>query len=246
MKLVFSEYKSDIANYIYSYVVWAYPDSESPAEMYAAGFLPSKKDLTRWYKTRSVRVSISRFKPSSENRRILRKGENITLRLVTREEFDYNQEIKKFCKMYADIRFGKDVMTYERLDQTFNSKACSHILVFHDQKKEVGYVVLFIDRKKCVHYYYGFYDLDYYAKNLGMYMMTAAVDYFAKHKFEYIYLGTCYTKNALYKIQFKGVEFYNGMTWSKDLKELKYLLERQDENINHHLFEDEEYIKKFM
>jgi len=248
MKLVFSEYQQDLENYIYSYAIWAYPERETPGDMFNAGFLISKKDLTRWYKTRSVRVAGPRFILSSENRRILKKGEGISFEIKKRADFDYEANIKKFCKEYADIRFGENIMDNKRLDDVFNSKCCSHVAVFKDENdnKEIGYIILYIEDKKMAYYYYAFYNLNYYSNNLGMYMMTSMVEYFAKSHFDYIYLGTCYTKNALYKTQFKGMEFHNGVTWSKDIKELKYLIKRQSEKITEHLLENQEYVEKYM
>ena len=39
-----------------------------------------------------------------------------------------------FFKTYADIKFGKDVMTFERLDGLFASPIISHLLVFTDSQ----------------------------------------------------------------------------------------------------------------
>src|SRR5437870_3764400 len=83
---------------------------------------------------------LAKFKPTSENRRILRKGEGIEVKLVPRDKYDYTPERRQFFKTYADIRFGKDIMTFERLDALFASPIISHLLVFIDAKTgvEVG------------------------------------------------------------------------------------------------------------
>jgi len=44
-----------------------------------------------FYLCRQIRVHLAAFKPSSENRRILRKGAGIQARLVPRAEFDYTR-----------------------------------------------------------------------------------------------------------------------------------------------------------
>ncbi|KAA3613818.1 MAG: hypothetical protein DWQ05_16210 [Calditrichaeota bacterium] len=248
MKIVFSEYKSDYQNYIFPYAVWAFPeDNETPASLFAHGFLPATRDMDRYYMCRQIRVRLNAFSASSENRRILRKGENINARLIPIANFDYTPERRNSYKTYADIKFGKDIMTYKRLDSLFNSKIITHLLVFSDteQDKEIGTATLFIESNELVYYYYAFYDLNYYARNLGMYMMTAATKYFAEQNSTFLYLGTCYTKNALYKIQFKGSEFFTGFSWSSDLRELKFLIKREQQNINKHLLETPEYCEKF-
>jgi hypothetical protein len=248
MKLLFSDQKSDYDHYQFPYAVWAVPESgETAADIFNAGFLPSSRNLDRFYLCRQIRVELGRFRPSSENRRILRKGEGIDMKLVARDKFDYTPERRQFYKAYADIKFGKDVMPYERLDSLFDSPIISHLLVFSDAKSgvEVGTVTLYLEGRELAYYYYAFYDLNYYARNLGMFMMTSAAAFFAERNRRHLYLGTCYSQNALYKTQFAGAEFFNGFRWSDDLKELKYLLHRDKQESGQHLLESEEYREEF-
>ncbi|MFQ5652731.1 MAG: hypothetical protein ACE5IY_22590 [bacterium] len=248
MKLLFSEYKSDYSHYIFPYAIWAIPEPhETPAGIFARGFLPSSRDFERFYLCRQVRVDLGQFRLSSENRRILRKCNGIDYQLVPRHEFDFCTRWREFCKNYADIKFGKDVMTYKRLDALFESVLVSHLLVFTDTAtgENVGLVTLYCEKEKFAYYTYSFYDLNYYARNLGMYIMTSAVDHFARSQMKYIYLGTCYSRTALYKTQFSGAEFFNGFKWSTNLKELRYLIDRDDGAVTQHLLETEAYREKF-
>ncbi|HVU27652.1 MAG TPA: hypothetical protein VHG71_07940 [Verrucomicrobiae bacterium] len=248
MKLLFSEQNSDYEHYQFPYAIWAVPeDGESPADIFDAGFLPSSRQLDRFYLCRQVRVNLQKFKPSSENRRIIRKGKGIGIELVAREDFDYTPERRQFFKTYADIKFGKDVMTFERLDGLFASPIISHLLVFIDLEtnKEIGVATLYIEDKSLVFYYYAFYDLNYYARNLGMFMMTAAVELFSDSGVKFLYLGTCYSQTALYKTQFAGAEFFNGFRWSDDMDELKFIIKRDKKELTQHLLETDEYREKF-
>jgi hypothetical protein len=244
MKLLFSEHKADYGHYIFPYAIWGVPeDDETPGDFFEEGFLPSSRDMDRFYLCRHVRVNLAQYRASSENRRILRKGEGIVAALKSREEFDYTAERREFYKTYADIKFGKDTMSYERLDSLFSGRITSHVLVFTDAKTsaEIGTATLYLEAERMAYYYYAFYDLKYYSRNLGMFMMTSAVDFFAKCGFAFMYLGSCYNRNALYKTQFEGAEFFNGVKWSADLEELKYLIKREDAEVKHHLLETEEY-----
>ncbi|HYG25082.1 MAG TPA: hypothetical protein VEH04_20130 [Verrucomicrobiae bacterium] len=248
MKLLFSEQKSDYEHYQFPYAIWALPEAgETPADIFASGFLPSSRNLDRFYLCRQIRVNLGKFKPSSENRRILRKGNDIEVKLVPREKYDYTPERRQFFKTYADIKFGKDVMSFERLDSLFASPIISHLLVFVDMKTaaEVGVATLYVESKELGYYYYAFYDLNYYARNLGMFMMTSAVELFATRGFKHFYLGTCYSQTALYKTQFTGAEFFNGFKWSDDLDELKFILKRDKKELYQHLLEAEEYRNEF-
>lgn len=244
MRLLFSESKADYGHYIFPYAIWAFPEGEeTPADLFNQGFLPSSRNLDRFYLCRQVRVDLRTYRPSSENRRILRKGQGITAKLVPRAEFDYTPQKREFYKTYTDIKFGKDVMTCERLDLLFSGKITSHLLVFTEPKSgaEVGVVTLYLEANKLAYYYYAFYDLNYYSRNLGMFMMTSAAAFFAESGFEFLYLGSCYIENALYKTQFAGAEFFNGVRWSSNLEELKYLIHRDKQEPRQHLLESEEY-----
>jgi hypothetical protein len=248
MKLLFSEHKSDYAHYIFPYAIWAVPDEgETPADFFAQGFLPSSRDMDRFYLCRNVRVDLRRHQPSSENRRILRKGGDIQATLVPRADFDYHAPRRQFCQGYADLKFGKGVMTRQRLDALFNSRITSHLLVFNDLAagKEVGIVTLFLEADRLAYYYYAFYDMNYHSRNLGMFMMTSAVAFFKELGFRHLHLGSCYSQNALYKTQFAGAQFFNGVRWSEDLEELKYLIRRDSSEVSQHLLESEEYRNLF-
>ena len=108
MKLLFSEQSSDYNHYQFPYAIWAVPEpGEAPSDIFNAGFLPSSRNLDRFYLCRQVRVDLTKFTPSSENRRILRKGEGIEVKLVPRDKYDYTPERRQFFKTYADIKFGR-------------------------------------------------------------------------------------------------------------------------------------------
>jgi arginyl-tRNA--protein-N-Asp/Glu arginylyltransferase len=248
MKLLFSEHKSDYGHYIFPYAIWAVPEEgETAGDFFSRGFLPSSRDMDRFYLCRNVRVDLRRHRPSSENRRILRKGADIQITLAPRADFDYSAPRREFYLAYADSKFGKNVMTPERLDALFNGKITSHVLLFTEGKtgKEVGAATLFVEEERLAYYYYAFYDLGCQERNLGMFMMTTAVVFFQERGFQHLHLGSCYTRNALYKTQFEGAEFFNGAHWSSDMAELKYLIDRDSGDVSQHLFETEEYRRLF-
>jgi len=249
MKLLFSEAHPDYSHYIFPYAIWGFPEpGETAADLFAQGLLPSSRELDRFYLCRQVRVDLKQYRPSSENRRILRKGEGIEAVLLTRAEFDYTPERRAFYKAYADARFGKDVMAFQRLDALFGSKITSHVLLFTDGRSgtEVGAVTLYSQPGAMAYYYYAFYDLNYSSRNLGMFMMTSAVSFFAERGVPFLYLGSCYAENALYKTQFAGAEFFNGVRWSQNLEELKLLVRRGKQPQAQHLLESEEYREAFL
>ena len=55
MKLLFSEAKADYGHYIFPYAVWAFPEpGESAGDLFNQGFLPSSRNLDRFYLCRQV------------------------------------------------------------------------------------------------------------------------------------------------------------------------------------------------
>jgi hypothetical protein len=76
-------------------------------------------------------------------------------------------------------------------------------------------------------------------------MMTHAINHFCELGYRYLYLGSCYLENALYKTQFSGSQFFNGVRWSEDLKELKYLIKRGKQDQFQHLLEVDDYRRMF-
>lgn len=245
MKLFFSETEADYSRYLYPYVVWALREAhEAPADLFNLGFLPSAKSLDQFALCRNIRVDLAKFSPSSENRRILRKGAGIVMKLVPRAEFELTSARKEFFLQYATLRYGAGVMPAERLELVFSPPVCSHVLVFTEEASgtELGVAVMYIEAPRLAFYRYSFFDLNHPNRSLGLFLMTTAVEYFAAEKFQHIYLGTCYSERALYKTQFNSVEFFNGYRWSQNLAELKFLLRR---DYKKHLLDAPEYHTEF-
>lgn len=248
MKLLFSEATPDYQRYVFPYAIWAFPEAgETPADFFAAGFLPSTRELNRFYLARQIRVRLAGFKASSENRRVLRKCGHLKMTLLESGQWALTEERRRFCQAYAETRFGGNALAGDRLDALFRAPVATHLLLFSDEKEgtEAGYVVLYLEPPGVAYFYYSFYDLRLFERNLGLYIMTSAVRFFAEQGFEYLYLGTCYSERALYKTQFSGCEFFNGMAWSTDLRELKFLVARQTSSPAGHLLEDAEYLQAF-
>ena len=139
---------------------------------------------------------------------------------------------------FALERFGDGVMPGERLDRLMSAPIVSHLLVFEDSATggEVGTVLLYLQPPRVANYSFAFYALGRAAENLGMFMMTRAVEFFSAMGLAHLHLGTCYDQRALYKIQFAPIEYFTGWRWSTDLEALKSLV-RQAPTTGH-LLED--------
>jgi hypothetical protein len=242
MKLVFSEAVADPTRYVYPYAVWAFPEPpETPADLFAAGFLPSAPDLSRFYLGRQLRVVLSEWRATSENRRVLRKAGDLHCELVPRDAFEVTPERRAAWLAFAEERFGAGVMPPARLDRLLAGRVISHVLVFRNGSPdgaECGVALLYLEAPRMAYYYYAFYDLRSATPHLGMAMMTRAVAWARESGLSHLHLGTCYTEKALYKTQFDPVEFFNGHRWSRNPEELRHLLRTRPET---HRLESAEY-----
>lgn len=230
MKLFFSEFKANYQKYHFPYQVWLLKEQGDLEEkIYETGFLPIRSIPNVYYLARSLRVDLSRFELSSENRRILRKTEDFESGLVPLAKFEYTHQIQKFCIDYMVNKFGEKSMTAAGIRSIFKSGIYNHVFVWRERKtqKEIGYAVCFVS-SDLIQYAHAFYDLTYFQQSLGARMMLEVINWTKKSGKKYIYLGTCYEKSALYKTEFKGVEFFNGFRWSESLDELKELIIRSE------------------
>ncbi len=243
MKLLFSEATPDYAHYCYPYAVWGFLEAgETPADAYAAGFLPGLPTLDRFYLARQLRVPLAGWSPNSENRRVLRKAGDLTCELVPRADFPVTDARRDAWLAYADAKWGPGIMPRERLERLLAGPVISHVLHFTDRGgTDAGSVLCYVEAPRVAHYYYAFYPADARARHHGMAMMTRAVATFAALGFQHIYLGTCYSETALYKTQFEPLEFFNGARWSGDLAELKHLV-RMPLAAGRHRFETPEFL----
>ncbi|HVY69743.1 MAG TPA: hypothetical protein VHH73_07415 [Verrucomicrobiae bacterium] len=248
MKLLFSEYKSDYSRYHYPYVIWGIPEAgETPALFFQNGFMPGSPKLDRFVLCRQLRVPLAQFSPSSENRRILRKGEGARIELIPGAQFDFSAERRARWRAFADERFGENVMSERRLDNLLAGGVITHVLHYTEAAtgRELGDALMYVEEPAMAFYFYAFYDLEWFQRNLGMFMMTGALRFFRERGLGHLYLGTCYSQRALYKTQFPGIQFFNGFRWSGDLAELKYMITREQGAIEKHLLETEEFREQF-
>lgn len=223
MKLFFSEFKPNYEHYHFPYQVWLLvEEGDDVNKIYNSGFLPIRNLPQVYYLSRGVRVNLSQFDFSSENRRILNKTPQFDDKLISLTDFDYTPIIQKFCKNYMDNRFGKGYFTASAVKNIFQKGVYTHVFVWYkeQEKNPCGFAVV----KICpdfLQYAHAFYDLKYLSLNLGARMILEAVSWAKAENKKYAYLGTVYDPKSFYKLEFTGVEFFNGFRWSSNIHELK-------------------------
>jgi arginine-tRNA-protein transferase len=233
MKIFFSEYRNEYFSFTFGYCVYALMEqlSDLPA-MFDAGFLPYSRGTIHkelFSLTRSLRINLSNFSDTSENRRIDRKAAEfgISVNAIPISAFDVNDPtFVKFCTEYAEERFTGGNMEAARLQTLLQRQTATHIIVFKNDVQIFGYVLACIHGGG-LHYWFGFFDTAYLqSHSFGKWMMWRTIRWAKENGLQYVYLGTCYRKKAIYKIRdFKGAEFFDGTGWNTDMDLLKYLCE---------------------
>ncbi len=255
MKVFSSEYIKDYKTYSFGYT--RYCIKESPQELpeiYAQGFLPYSANLDLaydlFYMARSLRISLERFDDSSENKRVIKKMEELNPKLETSSKKEinyYSDDFIKFCLDYAAARFSNSSMNEKRLLHILNKPIGTHIFSFKSSADILGYVLAVVEQN-ILHYWFSFFDLTYLkSHSLGKYMMWRICRWAKDQGLDAMYLGTCYGTHSLYKVRdFKGVEYWNGVNWSDDKNLLKALCKEDDQPKTKDLFKSLEQPNDFL
>lgn len=208
--------------------------------LYDRGFVFTRAGKGVMNQTRSLRIDLSKFELSSENRRVLKKTGDLRLTKAPLPYADYHWSIGKLGKDFYETKFGpprpmsglveagegtsgpvfsankmKELLT-EPDKSNFNQLFIYH----HEDAEKVGYCIV-RETGALIHYCYPFYKLDTTLPNLGLGMMLHAILLAQSAGKKYVYLGSFQRPTDTYKLQFAGLEWWDGKKWQTDLENLK-------------------------
>ncbi len=199
---------------------------KSVTEMYSHGFVFTRIGKGVMHQTRSVRIDLEKFKPSSENRRILKKVDDIAMQEVTLPYGEYHWSLGKLAQDFYEAKFGPGIMSAQKIKEILTNKEKSNftnLLLFSNAQGLIGYTICYIN-SKIIHYSYPFYDLGKSSKDMGLGMMTKAIQYAQGKGLGYAYLGSLQRPGDIYKLQFEGLEWFDGEKWSTDEAKVREIL----------------------
>ncbi len=189
------------------------------SRLYDDGFVFTRIDKGVMHQTRSVRIDLSKFEPSSENRRILRKIEGVEIVAILLPYANYSWEIGKMGKDFYEEKFGPGIMSANKIKELITGDAHFNLLL----KFGSGFAICYLN-EDILHYSYPFYDLEKSSKDMGMGMMMKAVVWAKERGLKYVYLGSLQRPGDVYKLQFEGLEWFDGKEWQTNIDEVKDLL----------------------
>lgn len=212
---------------------------ENIESAYNDGYVSTRVGKGVMKQTRSLRIDLSKFELSSENKRILKKTEELILNICPIPYEKYTWEIHKLGKDFYEQKFGKGTFSAQKIKELITDTEESNfnqVFVYSLNNADVGYCIA-LETKNILHYCYPFYNLELSYPNIGLGMMTKAIVWakenklksaalqgtIARHDFakSYIYLGSFSRPTDTYKLQFSGLEWFDGQNWQTDLNELK-------------------------
>ncbi len=189
------------------------------SKMYDNGFVFTRigKDLMQ--QTRSIRIDLSKFELSSENKRILKKIEGIEIRSDNIPYDKYDWKIGKIGKDFYESRKA-DFSANKIKELITDSKSNFNLLL---NFSDIGFAICYYN-KDIIHYSYPFYNIEKTGKDMGLGMMIKSIIWAKEKGLKYIYLGSLQRPSDVYKLQFSGIEWFDENKWSGDLEEVKKVL----------------------
>lgn len=194
--------------------------------MYDRGYVFTRIGKGVMHQTRSVRIDLSKFQLSSENRRVLKKIAELEKTALDLPLKEYDISIAKLAKDFYEEKFGPSIMSAQKVKEMLTDTSKSNfneLLAYSKDQKPVGYVICY-ENEDMVHYSYPFYNLQSAPKDMGLGMMTSSIDWAKNNGVKHIYLGSLQRPTDTYKLQFEGIEWFDGKGWQTDIDKVKDIL----------------------
>jgi arginyl-tRNA--protein-N-Asp/Glu arginylyltransferase len=196
--------------------------------LYNKGFCFTRINRGVMHQTRSLRINLSKFELSSENKRILRKTEELNLHLFPLPFTEYHWSVGKMGKDFYEQKFGDGTFSANKIKELLTEQTKSNfntLFSYSVNTETLGYCIA-RETDEMIHYCYPFYDLSNSPKDMGLGMMTRAVVYGKEQRKKYVYLGSAQRSSDTYKLQFEGIEWFDGEKWTNDQETLKDVLKK--------------------
>jgi len=192
--------------------------------LYNDGYVFTRLDHGTMQQTRSLRLDLNQFELTSENRRIIKKVPGLeveTVRLPL-DSTSYDYATGKIAKDFYAKKFGAGIMSAQKIKMMLTDSKQSNfnlLLKFN----QTGFAICHTT-PSLIHYSYPFYDLSSAPKDMGLAMMITTAEYAKKSGHQYLYLGSLQRPTDIYKLQFSGLEWFDGKVWNNNMSEAKKIL----------------------
>ena len=96
------------------------------SDMYSHGFVFTRIGKGVMHQTRSVRIDLTKFELSSENRRILKRAGDLAIAAASLPFVGYDFTIGKLAKDFYEEKFGQGMMSAQKVKEVLTDKTASN------------------------------------------------------------------------------------------------------------------------
>ncbi len=186
---------------------------QSIEDNYSQGLLPQRNHKDVYYSESSCRSNLSKFNLSSENRRILRKTDEFSFNKINLQDFDYNIEVQKKCRLWAKAQ-NWDFPT-SSIKTIFTNHIFNYVYQWTDQSRQVVAYAISLYTPSISHIAYVFYHPDYSHGNLPIRLALQVVIDSHELGLKYCYLGRFSKDRGFYKRNMPGFEYFDQGNWQE-------------------------------
>lgn len=180
-------------------------------EGYQSGLLPQRNDRSLFYFESSSRSNLSKFKLSSENRRILNKTDNFTFEKIPLIDLIYTKELQKSLTLWIK-ELGWDFPT-SSIKNIFTNHIFNYVYIWkNENNKIVAYGVCLIT-EEISHIAYVFYCPSFNHSNLPIRLVLQVVINSFELNLKYCYLGRFSETIGFYKRNMPGFQYFMNRQW---------------------------------
>jgi len=231
MRLIYKEHKGiSYQKYEFPYCVYAVKEStDHYTDLYSRGFLPYSNDFSIqdeiYYLARSVRIDLQKetlfnYKQNNVINKFRKKfpDEEITFRMVDKEQFYDDPIFIRWCLVYAKDHF----LTEERLLYILSRPYLRQIMQIWQKDRLLANLFPISEDEELFHIWFNFYDTTITQSDFGKWILLQTIMYARRAGYKHYYIGTCYGNKAFYKLTLSPhTSYFNGEGWDLNIEKLK-------------------------
>jgi len=240
MKLIFKEQPIDYSTYSFPYCVYCIKeDIDSLSQIYSKGFLPYSNDLNEtnsiFYLARSVKVNLAMHTTDRREKKVHNNIYRFIDSTKTSTEFIDIQTIRENIDFYTETYLDfakknfKGGMAENRIRYILNREYLNGVFRITYESEILADILIICENYDFIHSWFSFYNTNYPKESeIGKWVIYKLIEWSKENEYKQLFLGTCYGKNSIYKLQFsKESQYFDGQGWANTISELKKKIEME-------------------
>ena len=183
-----------------------------------------------WFQGRQVRLNVNDLVENKKTRKILRRAKRITRKVKKYSETDL-EEIQKVYEKYMKYRgFTDDLGEGGPINQVELDPENKLVFHYYDKGELRAWTLArTYSNANAVTGLQFCWDYHEPRVSLGKYSVLKEMQWAKDCGMKYLYMMPGYEKTCIYKRDFAGFEFWDGLKWSKDRSMYEYMCKKDSE-----------------